>query len=543
MIRAILADAAYLIGPNRRSYVLALAWTAGIASSLTLLNPLTTRWIFDVAVPERRFGLLVGVATAATITFSGIRWLDYQSQLYQQRLTNRMVSGLTQRLMEAYYRLPVNTVATQDQGYYVARTMTEVQDTAGPVMGIGAGLLRSAATLVTALGTVLLLSWQLTLVLLVVTPLLLLLSRYFARRLGGDAREVQEQTARQQAVHTHAVGAYRAVRTFSLERRAVTHLMDAVGQRLNALYTLSKTTGLYGTLSRMSLGLTEFTVLTAGGYAVMTTSLTLGSLMAYMGAYWLAVNAVQNLIDLIPQVGVLQAQTERLREITATPPRQELRFSTELTWNNVSCGLGSVPALQDVSLDIPAGARVLVRGANGAGKSTLMLTALGLLEPRTGTVSRPALTSGLIEPFVFPALTLADLLGEDARAEPLIAELGMTELMNRRFTDLSLGQRKKFVLVMTVLREADLYVFDEPLANLDDQAQETVFRLLLERTVGRTLLVVLHGADQFLDHFDHVLEVEGGTARLHTHTPGSSALPLGIRSAILTPPVSATPAG
>ena len=67
MIRAILADAAYLIGPNRRSYVLALAWTAGIASSLTLLNPLTTRWIFDVAVPERRFGLLVGVATAATI--------------------------------------------------------------------------------------------------------------------------------------------------------------------------------------------------------------------------------------------------------------------------------------------------------------------------------------------------------------------------------------------------------------------------------------------------------------------------------------------
>lgn len=517
MIRSVMEDAKFIIGSQRRSYGLALVWTAVIAISLTLLNPLTTRWIFDVAVPERKFELLLGVAVGATLVFSGIRWLDYHAQLYQQRLTNRMTSQLTRRLMEAYYRLPANTVAAKDQGYFVARTMTEVQDTAGPMVGIGIGLLRGGATLVTAVGTIVLLSWQLTLVLLVVTPLLLLLSRYFARQLNVDAREVQERNAEQQAVHTHAIGAYRAVRTFGLEDRTLTHLMGTVTARLAAVYTLSRTTGLYGTLSRMSLGLTEFMVLTAGGYAVMTTSLTIGGLMAYMGAYWLAVNAVQSLIGLIPQLSVLHAYTDRLREIAAAPSDAAAGLTGQpLSWRNVSCGLGTEPTLQNVNVEIPLGSRVLIHGANGVGKSTLMLTALGQLTPMQGEIRRPATVSGLVEPFVFPALPLTDLVADYDQAlfEKLVTELDMTAVVHQRFTELSLGQRKKFALIMTVLRPADLYVFDEPLANLDDKMQTTVLEAMFKHTNGKTVLVVMHGALQHSNRFDVLLNVKDGQVQV-----------------------------
>ncbi|UQN09431.1 ABC transporter ATP-binding protein [Deinococcus sp. QL22] len=517
MIRRLREDAGFVIGAQGRAYALALAWTGALATGLTLLNPLVTRWIFDVAVPQRRLDLLLTVAIAATLVFSAIRWLDYLALLYQQRLTNRMTEQVTQRMMTAYYHLPPQTVASHGEGYYVARTMTEVQETVGPLTGIGTGLLRAVATLVTALATVVILSWQLTLALLVITPVLLSLSRFFARQLNVNARDVQERTAQQQSVHTQAVGAYRAVRTFELAERTLADLMQAVRLRLGSVYTLSRSTGLYGTLSRMSLGLAEFMVLIAGGYAVMTTSLSLGGLMAYMGAYWLAVNAVQNMIDLIPQLSVLHARVDRLREIASVTPEAPAALPSpgELAWMQVSCGLGTPPTLQEVTFTIPRGARVLISGANGAGKSTLALTALGLLEPASGVLTRPGTVSGLVEPVIFPALPLSTLLaGSDpVEAQRLMAAFQLTLLLERRFTELSLGQRKKFALIMTLLRPADLYVFDEPLANLDDLNRQVALDLMLEHTTGKTVLAVMHEADRFVGDFDLHLEVKDGRVR------------------------------
>lgn len=512
-------DWTLVVAGQTRPYLLALTWAGSIAFLMTALNPLATRLIFDVAVARGRLDWLIGIAAVSLLVFSLLRWADFQGGQYQQRLTNRLSAALTRRMVDGYYRLPPVLVAQQGDGYFVARTMTEVEQTMTPVVTTGMQLLRALMTLVTALVTVLLLSWQLTSVLLVITPALLLLARHFAARLHQDAHGVQEATAAQQEIHAAAIGAYRTVRTFQLDGLALHQLMRAVDRRLDAVYTLGYRSGKYSTLSRITLSVAELLVLVLGGYAVMTTSLTLGSLMAYMTAYWMAVGAVQSLIDLLPGVQVLRANIARLAgllaQATEAPSFPAAPRQVAIEWQGAAFGQGDTATLTDVNLTVPTGSRVLIRGANGAGKSTLALTALGLLPLRDGTLSRSGEVSGLVEPVVFPALPLRELLsGHDPRAAQELTEaFGLTALLDARYDELSLGQRKKFALTMTLLKPADLYVFDEPLANLDDPTQLTAFQLMLKYTGGKTMLSIMHDAASVTGYFDLVADVRAG--RLH----------------------------
>ncbi|OLV17558.1 ABC transporter transmembrane domain-containing protein [Deinococcus marmoris] len=540
MKRAWKADWALMIGPHTRQYVLALLWTGTIAFLMTALNPLATRLIFDVAVAQKRLDWLVGIAAASLIVFSLLRWWDFQCGQYQQRLTNRLSADLTQRMVAGYFRLPPASVAKHSDGYFVARTMSEVENTVTPAVSAGVQLLRAVMILVTAVVTVLILSWQLTSVLLIITPALLLLARHFAARLHQDANDVQENTAAQQEVHSAAIGSYRTVRMFGFEGLALQQLMRSVDRRLDAVYTLGYRSGKYGTLSRITLSIAELLVLMLGGYAVMTTSLTLGSLMAYMTAYWMAVSAVQTLIDLLPDVQILRSNIWRLADMLdqadeVQPPLPIPAPGQAITWQNAAFGQGEVPTLTGVNLDVPSGSRVLIRGANGAGKSTLALTALSLLPLRQGSVSRVKDVSGLVEPVVFPALPLKDLTtqfdGHDvqAMAEPL----GLLPLMNARYDELSLGQRKKFALMMTLLKPAELYVFDEPLANLDDATQVQALEMIMEHTQGKTVLAIMHDSANVLSKFDIVAEVVAGSLEVEIRPEGSRRM--GPVDAVMAP--------
>lgn len=62
---------------------------------------------------------------------------------------------------------------------------------------------------------------------------------------------------------------------------------------------------------------------------------------------------------------------------------------------------------------------------------------------------------------------------------------------------------------MTLLKEADLYIFDEPLANVDVESKRTIVERQLERSGGKTLVTILHGDEQYHPPFDRVVLLEG----------------------------------
>jgi ABC-type Mn2+/Zn2+ transport system ATPase subunit len=200
--------------------------------------------------------------------------------------------------------------------------------------------------------------------------------------------------------------------------------------------------------------------------------------------------------------------------------------SPALVAEGLSVAFGGVEALRDVSLEIPAGASVAVLGPNGAGKSTLMGAAIGLVQPRAGSIRLASPRVAFIPQHVdvepgFP-VTALDVVrmgryGElgwmrrfGARDHELVAEglraLEVEHLAARRFGGLSGGERQRVLLAQAAAQDPDLLLLDEPFTGVDRPTHEAVRALLANwSAAGRTVVVATHDLESAARDYDLVV--------------------------------------
>jgi ABC-type Mn2+/Zn2+ transport system ATPase subunit len=197
-----------------------------------------------------------------------------------------------------------------------------------------------------------------------------------------------------------------------------------------------------------------------------------------------------------------------------------------LAADRLSVAFGPVEALSDVSLEIPAGASVAVLGPNGAGKSTLMGTAIGLFQPRTGSIRIAGRRVAFIPQHVdiepgFP-VTALDVVrmgryGElgwlrrfGRRDHRLVATslraLQVEHLAGRRFGSLSGGERQRVLLAQAAAQDPELLLLDEPFTGVDRPTHDAVRRLLSGWSdAGRTVVVATHDLESAARDYDLVV--------------------------------------
>ena len=205
--------------------------------------------------------------------------------------------------------------------------------------------------------------------------------------------------------------------------------------------------------------------------------------------------------------------------------------SAALSARELTVAYGSVTALEDVTLEVPAGSTVAVLGPNGSGKSTLFAAAVGLVKPLRGTVALATprvayLPQHLhVEP-TFP-ITVADVVGMGRwgelgwlrrprdRDRRLVAaameELQVAELADRRLSELSGGQRQRALVAQAVAQDAELLLLDEPFTGIDRPTADAIRRIIRRWSqAGRTVLVSTHDLERSATDFDLVLALNGG---------------------------------
>jgi len=199
-----------------------------------------------------------------------------------------------------------------------------------------------------------------------------------------------------------------------------------------------------------------------------------------------------------------------------------------LELNNVSSGYNGQIVLHDISFKLQEPSIYVVLGPNGAGKTTLFRTIAGILEPYSGRVlldDQNITTSGKArtrmsylsqynampeEMTVFNALRFfADM--EGGNPDEVIDLLDLGQLKDKRFSDLSQGQKKRAALAKVFLHESDLYLLDEPTANLDPSISKEIRDIITKISKDKMVLYSSHNLYEATDIGTYLILIKNGS--------------------------------
>ncbi len=199
-----------------------------------------------------------------------------------------------------------------------------------------------------------------------------------------------------------------------------------------------------------------------------------------------------------------------------------------LKLSNVAVERADRKLLSDLSCSFKSGEVVVVLGPNGAGKSSLLLALAGLI-PFSGEVilsgrdlngysrhelSREVAWQGELPPTEF-GLTVKQRLNlaiedESEAIEHVAKSMDIQTLLQRPLGELSSGERQRTELAALMLRDAPIWLLDEPTAHLDLKHQIQCIQMMKKQCEnGRAIITVLHDIQQAMAVADHLILIDG----------------------------------
>ncbi|CAN7520582.1 ABC transporter ATP-binding protein [Rhizobacter sp. LjRoot28] len=198
--------------------------------------------------------------------------------------------------------------------------------------------------------------------------------------------------------------------------------------------------------------------------------------------------------------------------------------------------MGSVPILENLDLDVREGEFLVLLGPSGCGKSTLLHSIAGLLEADSGRIDIGGQDVTWADPkdrsigMVFQSYALYPTMNVERnmsfglringvpkreiaqRVGRAAAMLHLSELLDRKPSQLSGGQRQRVAIGRALVREAKVFLFDEPLSNLDAKLRAELRRELkqLHQEIGSTMIYVTHDQVEAMTLAHRVAVMRGG---------------------------------
>ena len=215
----------------------------------------------------------------------------------------------------------------------------------------------------------------------------------------------------------------------------------------------------------------------------------------------------------------------------ATPTKQ-----TSVSIQNIAQSYGNLQVLKELSIDIPEGEFLVLLGPSGCGKSTLLNCIAGLLEPTQGRIFIKGKNVTWEEPSqrgigmvfqsyaLYPQMTVERNLSFGLRVAGMAKDeiasrvkraseiLQIEPLLQRKPMQLSGGQRQRVAIGRALVRDVDVFLFDEPLSNLDAKlrAELRVEIKRLHTRLGNTMIYVTHDQIEAMTLADRIAVMKAG---------------------------------
>ena len=528
--RTVMRRVLRMAAPFKRTAYAALGCVV-VTTSATLAAPILVRHGIDSGIRARdlfELNLSVGLylaITALAYMFGRMQYvfLNRTGEAFLRELRLKVFAAMQRQSMEFYDR--------NKAGVLVARMTADIE-TMGELIQWGLlQFLASGFLVVLAFVVLFSLSWQLTLVVLIVFPVIVVASVKFQRDSNTAYLTVRERVGQNLGTLQEGIAAVRVIQAYAQEEHQIKRF-----ERSNRSLFDSHVRSIR--ISTWYFGLVEFSgviatslVVGIGGWLVHRDTVSLGTVVAFILLLSSLFDPVQQLSQLYNGVQSAAAALHKLfaildatPEVDESPDATSLPARGDLAVNHVTFtyASGSSPALEEVDLVVRDGERIALVGPTGAGKSTLAKLMARLYDPSLGTVTyggmdlrlstHASLRERIVvvpqEGFLFNGtirdnVRLARIESTDEQVEAALQRLGVFEHFDRlpegldtevreRGTRLSAGERQLVALGRAALVDPAVLVLDEATSNLDPGTEAEVEAALEKLMQGRTTIVVAH---------------------------------------------------
>jgi ATP-binding cassette, subfamily B, bacterial len=516
--------------PYRASLIVssALAIAAQVAAILVLV--VTGVVINEIeGDPELR----VLLAEAGVIVLLGLvrGALTYGRRIISGRQALGVEYDLRDALYSHFLRLSFGFYDRSQTGQLMSRATMDLQSVR---FFLGYGLIffaQHVVTIVVVTVVLLVYSWQLALVALAITPVIVLTAFRYSRVSHPVLRDVQQSLGEVATVAEESITGVHVVKSFAQEERRAERFGEASNTVFARTLAANRQRAVYVPLLTFLPFVAQALVLLVGGRMVVDGSMTLGAFSAFYLLLAMLVMPLRMLGMWIGQAQRAVAAGERIFEVLDEPEEVSDRTDAaplppgpgEVTFEAVSFGYDPErPVLEDIDLHIAAGRTVALIGPTGSGKTTLASLVPRFYDTTQGRVLvdgvdvrglvRRSLRSeiGVIsqDPFLFSAsirdnialgmpdapFAAVEAAAQAAQAHDFILELphGYDTVVGERGITLSGGQRQRIAIARALLIDPRILVLDDATASVDATTEAKIRAGLREVMRGRTTIIIAH---------------------------------------------------
>jgi ABC-type multidrug transport system fused ATPase/permease subunit len=462
---------------------------------------------------------------------------SFTRKYYMVRAGESTVNDIRQ---EVFGHLQMLARGKYGSGDSVVRLTSDVQTLNLLLTQYVQNLVTFSFTFLSIVVTLFLLDWHLTLLALVVVPPLYLMSLYFSPKVGDLARKKREKESEVASLVQETLTSKEVVQAFVAEDQEQKRFAEETNESLRATLGSARVSKGFERTVQVTIAVGTALVVYFGARRVLAGQITPGDLIvftAYLRDLYKPVGAISGWImdfagALISGERIAEILETEVSVIDAPDAIEAPPFRGEVVFEHVTFGYEPrEPVLQNLSFSVKPGQTVALIGSSGTGKSTVVNLLLRFYDPWEGRILidgqdirrykfktlREQISVVLQETLLFrrtireniaygkPSARLTEIVeaAKAAQAYDFIKRLpkGYDTFLRDRGANLSGGERQRIALARSILKDAPIFIFDEPVTGVDAETAAKLDATLNRLMKGKTSFIIAH-------HFSTIMKAD-----------------------------------